>query len=974
MSSIFTFLNAYRVSDKDLTTHISQNPNGKYNVPNSELRKFYHFFNTSKEVTSILEIASSNYIPFLIDVDLKIETRNGKNQKKLYEKHHVSNIVNCAMNVIRECLVDIKEEDLRCYLLERNGYVEKRNSKEYFKNGFHLHFPRIFLTRNQFECIIIPKLEKRMKDENIELPYGTTFTNVIDKSIYKGKGKPWFMYGSSKPDVNEPYHCSRVYMSDGSEETNWKKTLSSYPNKISNTIDDCLVDIFSIRSETKSDFIYDIRSECYVSNEYIQNNNNTIIEDNFNFQRDHVESIRDPKQDELIDDLLFVLPPEYYTERDKWIHIGWILYNHFDGCDEGFYRWDEFSKKCPEKYNLNVLKEEWNNMEKKDVTIASLKFIVRKENPELYDEICTKFTQEYLQSSLFQSSITHYDIANILHLKYQSNFVCSHIKNNDWYEFSDHTWKKIDDGNSLRKRISTDIVKEYEKIKNDITGDQLKKLQSDLRKEEELLDDFNGDMKRLETRIGRLDINNNDDKKMIEKYEKNKKELDELIKRSESKKKNIINYIDTLNNKNTDMVMDELDEDKKKKKMKNEKVERINKTIANLKSTPFKKNVMSEAKDLFYDEYFDAKLNTDPWLIAFNNGVYDLKNNVFRDGQPTDRISLKMEINYRNDFTMDSPEVKMAQDFFIKIFPDKELRKFFLAVQSEIFIGRNQRKIFQIWTGVGDNGKSITQEIFEKMLGPLCSKLPTSLIVGKRTQSSSASPELERAGSGCRLCILQEPSETDRINMGILKELSGNDKFYARGLHKDPKDVNPMFKLIMICNKPPTIPNSQNDQATWNRVRIIPFESKFPKDKSLVPNTFEEQLEKKIFHRDVNFSDKIPQMIEGVAWMLLDIYRRGENLNVEEPLKVIAATNEYRKRDDYLLSFVHERTRTSEESVLLFTEFYETFKGWYKDDYPGGRLPSAPEIKENLKKLWGEPDNELQCSWNNRQIISDTIN
>ena len=62
--------------------------------------------------------------------------------------------------------------------------------------------------------------------------------------------------------------------------------------------------------------------------------------------------------------------------------------------------------------------------------------------------------------------------------------------------------------------------------------------------------------------------------------------------------------------------------------MKNEKVDRINKTIANLKSTPMK-IIMTEAKDLFYDEKFDTNLNTDPWLIAFNNGVYDLKNNIF---------------------------------------------------------------------------------------------------------------------------------------------------------------------------------------------------------------------------------------------------------------------------------------------------------------------------------------------------------
>ncbi len=38
-------------------------------------------------------------------------------------------------------------------------------------------------------------------------------------------------------------------------------------------------------------------------------------------------------------------------------------------------------------------------------------------------------------------------------------------------------------------------------------------------------------------------------------------------------------------------------------------------------------------------------------------------------------------------------------------------------------------------------------------------------------------------------------------------------------------DIDPFFKLIFICN---TIPNIRNpDNATWNRIRVIPFESTF---------------------------------------------------------------------------------------------------------------------------------------------------
>ena len=55
------------------------------------------------------------------------------------------------------------------------------------------------------------------------------------------------------------------------------------------------------------------------------------------------------------------------------------------------------------------------------------------------------------------------------------------------------------------------------------------------------------------------------------------------------------------------------------------------------------------------------------------------------------------------------------------------------------------------------------------MMGNYSIKLPTSLITGKRTQSSAACPELVRAGNGVRWAVLQEPDAKDVINIGILK-------------------------------------------------------------------------------------------------------------------------------------------------------------------------------------------------------------
>ena len=57
----------------------------------------------------------------------------------------MKNIVDCLFCVLKEVLLDQKEDDMCSFLLERTGYIEKKNSKKYYKNGFHIHFPRIWI-------------------------------------------------------------------------------------------------------------------------------------------------------------------------------------------------------------------------------------------------------------------------------------------------------------------------------------------------------------------------------------------------------------------------------------------------------------------------------------------------------------------------------------------------------------------------------------------------------------------------------------------------------------------------------------------------------------------------------------------------------------------------------------------------------------------------------------------------------------
>lgn len=398
------------------------------------------------------------------------------------------------------------------------------------------------------------------------------------------------------------------------------------------------------------------------------------------------------------------------------------------------------------------------------------------------------------------------------------------------------------------------------------------------------------------------------------------------------------------------------------------RVDQIMKLITNLKNAPFKTNIMKECTEVFYDAKFFAQLDSNPFLIAFQNGVYDLKEMQFRPGRPTDRMSLSMPIPYRNDLSMDHPDVAEVQAFLEKIFPDRSLRDYFLNISCEVFIGGNSNKIVQFWSGEGDNGKSVTQSLFEKMLGPYSIKLPTSLLVGKRTQSSSACPELARAGNGVRMAMLQEPDQKDVINIGILKELSGNDSFFARGLYKEGCEIQPMFKLVLVCNDPPKLP--YNDRATWNRIRVIPFESTFTDHP---PETPEEQLAQKRFPKDKYFNKKIPNMATAFAWFLLEHLRTRPSMQ-HEPDKVKLATSSYQQRNDVLRQFIDETIVTDDQGgALTLKTIYEHFKEWFRESVPQGKIPTRTDIREYLTRQWGDPlvGGIGGMRWEGRSIINN---
>lgn len=855
--------------------------------------KFWRMYNCLYTVEP-LGIAETQhhqtFIPVVIDVDIKVD-HDRNHPVSLYNHDHVKILVDIYQKNLREILMDLREEDLVCFLMEKPPYVQKKGSREYYKNGFHLHFPRIFMSRAHQDNVLLTRVRldlKRVSETN--LPFGSTADSLVDRGYCRGNGQAWLLYGARKEAGMDTYQVTMVYDEDGREVEEWWTQLYDFPIYNSTPItcredvEQHLPEIFSIHLEGKTSFMYEVRPELSSGGAVIPQPPQPVVSTTLKKKSVSIEtdlhSIENTEK--LVEDLLFILPMEYSSDRNHWMRIGWILYNIFSGKEIGYRLWDNFSKRDPDKYSEAGCRLEWSRMRVQNLSISSLKYLAKISNEVDYQKVIQVHTQPFLEKCLKMEG-THHDIAYLLYLKYETDFVCASINHRFWYQFHDHVWKRIEDGFVLRSKISSDVVMEYEKI-----AQYFLKCTSKA-----------------------------DDEEETEKWKKK-----------------------------TTLVL---------------------KLIRQLKSSPYKNHVMKEAMEIFYNEHFLKKLDANPYLIGFKNGIYDLHKHEFRNGYPEDHISIKMNVNYNGEYTMESDAVKKVIEFYEKIFPDRGVRDYFMNTTCDVFIGGNFNKIFQIWTGDGDNGKSITQSLFEQMLGPYSIKLPTSLISGKRTQSSAACPELIRAGNGVRLAMLQEPDQRDVINVGILKELSGNDTFYARGLFKEGEEITPMFKLVLICNDLPKLPN--DDAATWNRIRVIPFESTFSNEP---PETIEEQIEKKIFPKDPHFKDNIPNMIEAMAWYLLERLKIKPKV-VEEPEKVRVATEAYHRSNDTYGMFRREFLREDREdpkAKVEINDLYCNFKDWYRDSFPNHLVPSKSDFIDNVSKKIGKLVNN-ETFWRGYKLKND---
>lgn len=387
--------------------------------------------------------------------------------------------------------------------------------------------------------------------------------------------------------------------------------------------------------------------------------------------------------------------------------------------------------------------------------------------------------------------------------------------------------------------------------------------------------------------------------------------------------------------------------------------------IIKLGQTTHKDHILKEARELFYDpdmKFLDL-LDSNPYLMCFNNGVLDIKEGVFRPGRADDYLEKCTNIDYIPlDEVKHAKQISEINDFMEKLFPIKSLRDYMWEHLASLLLGINLNQKLHIYIGGGENGKSVLTDLLSKCLGDYYAIAPISLITQQRQKQGQASPDIV-ALKGLRFAVMQEPSKDDRINDGAMKELtSGVEPIKGRNLFSTSVTFVPQMKIGVCSNNFPKI-NSQ-DHGTWRRIAVVDFMSLFTNN----PESGDPDKPFQ-FKKDTTLvKEKFPQWKEIFMSMLVKIVlkTRGE---VQACDLVDKSSLQYREREDHIAEFIREKIIKDAKGKIKKSEITNEFNIWYMGTYGRGG-PNTKEVHEYIDKKLVKYNNK-ESAWIGYKIKYD---
>jgi P4 family phage/plasmid primase-like protien len=877
-----------RIPDKELGIYA-----GSYIIPKEELQTFYSLYYENIFIKKRKEYLTEKQLdngccPIAVDFDFRYKYDVESRQ---HTNEHIQDMILLYLEELKEYFLFTENKPFNIFIFEKPN-VNRLIDKSITKDGIHM------LIGIQMDHIMQIMLREKILDklkEIWDLPLENTWESVLDEGISRGTTN-WQLFGSRKPG-NEAYELTQHF-------------VITYDS-------------------TDGEFMMDQKK---VSDFDLKNNLGLLS----------VQYDNNPK---------FELNPKIIDSYNKLLENKGVKI-----------------KKPSSKTKINLLIEEdnedenfisINDIKDKETLDKAVSLMLKRLKPNEYE---IKETHDYTQSL----PAKYYEPGSHL-LNRQVAFA---LKNTDerlilsWImlrskasDFDYNTvpdlylqWKKFHKTNQSNERVTRRSIMYWVKKDNYDEYEKIKKETINYYIEQSIETSTEYDLAIvLKQMFKDKYVCVSYDKKGIWYVFKNHRWiLDKGLSLREKISKDMYDLFSTKCDQVSSEMFEYQDDDQRTEYIKR-KIKVINEIKIKLKKTNDKNNIMREAAEIFYDNEFVKNMDTNKYLLCFNNGVVDFKNKVFRDGYPEDYITKTTKINYtpydltNEDFLKSLNEIN---EFMQKLFPIQDLNKYMWDHLSSCLIGANKNQTFNVYHGSGSNGKSIIADLMSVTLGEYKGTVPITLVTEKRGLIGGTSDEVLKL-KGVRYAVMQEPSKGVKLNEGIMKELTGGDPIQARGLYSESEIFEPQFNLVVCTNNLFDI--DSNDDGTWRRIRKVDFLSKFiDKDEQYIDET------PYVFIKDKSLKDKLPLFAPVFASILVNRAFETDGL-VADCETVLNASNKYRKGQDHISAFIAEKIEKTGDikDKIGKRGLSEEFKIWFQQEQGVRKMPKGQELYDYMDKKFG---------------------
>ena len=991
-------------------THTSiSGPRGSYYIDYTNEREkeeffelYHHFVFVAKRECFMTEAMKHDveYTPIRIDLDFRRYSAQ-EEPERLYALSDIIKICQLYFTNMRKFFIFDEEDGVeyggRCFILEKecgsfattknNTFRFHEDGRKLVKDGVHIMFPNIS-TSVAIQLHLRDLVYKNVGDILDHCQYDNSYADIFDKAIINRNN--WLMYGSKKKPGDKTYTVSNIFdlYEDG----------RCVPIDIDLYTSMQLVKQLSIRNKdfaspilaTAIEFVDNLEDK-YIEMEnrrkkYAGNHSPGHEQKQKNRAEDRIFTLIEGGSihDQVVPGFLNCLSDARKTDYTSWIEVGFALHNidNVTKSDSGeirlleaWHKWSTSKGAGPyEGDTIETCRREWYGFRNDGLKLGSLKMWARKDaqeqhekdveaglkrhnDPTAYDET-VKLDVYHIVEGILKGMIkrpSEFELAKLAHSLYHHMHRLVSITSNTWFYFNqkDHRWKTDENGNRLRHKLCIDVHNLFLHKLNTLI-----QLCSDRRKVVNAA--FSSDRLPNSTPT---DIHN-----------------DEVVKKYQSSIDKCITITSLLRNDR------------------------------------FLKVVMNHcALDVgFYDQQqtFNEQLDSNMYLLGFTNGVYDLKCNKFRPGNPDDMISMTTNIEYI-PYDEHAKEIREIKKFLSEILPNKAVRDYVVHFLSTVLEGTTKYEKFVVWSGSGGNGKSKLVELVNSIMGDYKCIMNVGVLTQKRGAANGPSPEIHKT-KGKRFVTLHEPDSNSTLNVGLMKGMTGGDEITARGLNKDPICFKPQFKMVICCNDKPKLP--PNDGGVWRRITLVEFVSRFvdnPKGhyeypdgtvwldpskkppevkynsiksvyeypdgtiwhempKKSPPKTVKWIPDSKIrpqYPRDINMDEKFETWKEHFMAYLLHIHETKQGTRLKEPPEVLKWTNAYRKENEHFTEFMESRICVEQNmqlELLSMTEIYSHYTQWYTDTHPDRNKKTMKELKEFLIKEI--PENHVKNTQHGKHV------